>query len=256
MDLFSPFAPTTVDRDFKAGDDLIQIEKLNDDGSDVQLLAVGRRDDQGRITGQAHSVAGKWHGFAAGGEIELVAGKHYVDQVYAFAVRYPLGGALLRSDWVATRLRSGDWKLSAIVNLDYSLNVNEHNVYVFGEYFYNGFGVDDLPASPVLLPEPLQERLTRGEVFSLMKHYTAIGASVEWHPLVTQTLTLITNLTDLSHLIQTQVTYNPGDHQMLEAGIVFSLGHPGEEFGGVPLAGSRLTSGGGTQGYLRWVWYF
>ena len=59
MDLFNPFAPTAVDRDYKAGDDLLLIERLFSDGSDLQVLAVGRRDETGDFTGQAGSLAGK-----------------------------------------------------------------------------------------------------------------------------------------------------------------------------------------------------
>jgi hypothetical protein len=133
LDLFSPFAPTTVDQDYKAGDDLLLAERLLNGGGDLQLLAVGRRDLQGDRTLDVASIAGKWHGFVGTGELELVAGHHYRDQVYAMAVRIPLGGALVRSDLVATRLESGTWKLSGILNADYSLLLTGRNVYLFAE---------------------------------------------------------------------------------------------------------------------------
>ena len=40
LDPFNPFAPTAVDRDYKAGDDLVLIERLFDNGHDAQLLRV------------------------------------------------------------------------------------------------------------------------------------------------------------------------------------------------------------------------
>ncbi len=256
LDLFNPFAPTTVDQDYKAGDDLLLVERALAGGGNLQLLAVARRDDDEDLTAGAGSLAGKWHRFVGQGELELVAARHYRDRVFGAAWRFPLGGALLRSDLVATRLDAGTWKLSGIVNVDYSLVVAQRNVYLFGEYFHNAFGVRRLPASASGYPRPLTDRLARGELFNLMRDYLALGGSLEWHPLWSQTLSLIGNLHDGSLLLQTQLSHEPGDHQRLEFGLVEPLGGAGDEFGGVPVAGRALTVGGGTRVYLRWAYYF
>lgn len=257
MDLFSPFAPTTVDRDFKAGDDLLIVDKLFDDGSDLQFLGVARRDLDGDATADVASAALKWRKFLGGNELELFGGRHYRDQVYGGALRLPLGGAMLRTDLVATRLdEDGDWILSGILNLDYSFDLSGRPSYVFAEYYHNGFGVKSLPANPLLLPEALTERLLRGEVFNLMRDYLALGGNLQWHPLWTQSLTLIGNLQDGSSILQTTLSYVPSDHATVEAGITLPIGRAGEEFGGVPVAGDELTTGGALQAYLRWVYYF
>jgi len=260
MDLFNPFAPTTVDRDYKTGDDLVLVERLFADGSDLQLLGVGRRDAEQHFTGQAGSLAAKWRGLVGEGEVELMAAKHYLDRVYAAGLRWPLAGALLRSDVVVTHLDDGDWKVTYVVNADYSLELAGRSTYVFAEYFHNGFGVDALPASALLLPPPLLARLERGELFNLMKNYLALGGTYEWHPLWNQSLTVIGNLHDGSCLLQTQATFEPGDHQRLQVGVVVPIGRAGDEFGGVPLAtdarGDPITAGGALRGYVRWVYYF
>jgi hypothetical protein len=260
MDLFNPFAPTTVDRDYKAGGDLLLVERLFGDGSDLQLLAVGRRDDNGDVTEQVASFAGKWRGFVGQGEVELLAAKHFTDQIYGVSLRFPVGGALLRSDVVGTHLDAAGWRVSFIVNADYSLDVAGRSTYVFAEYFHNSFGVDELPDSILELPQSLRDRLDRGELFNVMRDYLALGTNYEWHPLWSQNLTLIGNLHDGSTLVQTQVTYEPGDHQRLQFGAVKPLGSAGDEFGGVPLAidlnSEPITTGGGLRGYVRWVYYF
>ena len=176
-------------------------------------------------------------------------------EVYALGLRLPLGGALLRSDVVATNERNSDWELSAVMNLDYSFSVRQKTVYVFVEYFRNGFGVDSLPDSAAALPENLLERVARGELFTLMKDYLAGGGTVQWHPLWSQTLTLIANLNDSSSLLQTQLGYEPGDHSRLEMGLVLPLGRRGDEYGGVPVLGEDVTSGGARQAYLRFVYF-
>jgi hypothetical protein len=129
-------------------------------------------------------------------------------------------------------------------------------VYLFAEYYRNGFGVSEMPGSIALLPEPLQTRLVRGEVFNVMRDYGALGVSVPWHPLVNQSLTLLVNLNDSSSLVQTSVSYEPGDHQRLQMGLVLPLGRAGDEFGGIPVIGSAVTSGGGARLFFRWLYYF
>ena len=262
-DLFTPFAPTAVDRDFKAGEDLVHVQRLFDNGSDIEFLAVGRRDADGDVTGQAGSAALKWHGFAGIAEIEAFAAKHYRDDVLGFSLRLPIGSALMRTDIVATKLSESfpgrQWRYSGILNLDYSFDVLGKSVYVFGEYYHNGFGVTDI-SDPALLPTALNERLLRGEVFNLMRDYAAIGGNVQWHALLTQNLTVLANLHDGSHLAQTSFAYNPGDHQQIEAGVVAPLGVDGEEFGAIPLVtlptGDLVTAGSGVRAFVRWVYYF
>lgn len=261
LDLFNPFAPTTVDQDYKTGDDLLHVERSLAAGGSVQALAVLRRDAEGERSTDAGSYAAKWHRFVGRGELELVAARHYRDDVFGAALRFPVGGALIRADLAATRLdMDGGWSVSGIVNADYSLLAGGRNVYLFAEYFHNDFGVADLPADPQAYPEALTVRLGRGELFNLMRDYLALGGSLEWHPLWTQSATFIGNLHDGSVLLQMQVSHEPGDHQRFEVGVVAPLGGVGDEFGGVPAgapAGSTtLTVGGGTRLYLRWGYYF
>ncbi len=256
FDLFNPFAPTTVDQDYKTGDDLLLVEHSLGHGGSVDLLAVGRRDASGDRTADAASFAAKVHRFIGRAEVDLMAARHFRDRVLGAGLRFPVGGALVRSDVVATRLESGTWKVSGIVNADYSLLAAGRNLYVFGEYFHSAFGVSRLPDDPAGYPEPLVTRLARGELFNLMRNYLAVGGTYEWHPLWTQSTTVIGNLDDGSVLLMAELSHEPGDHQHIDLGVVAPLGSRGEEFGGVPVAGRRLTAGGGTRLYLRWVYYF
>ncbi len=93
--------------------------------------------------------------------------------------------------------------------------------------------------------------MLRGELFTLMQDYSALGARLEWHPLLTQSLTLITNLHDGSSLVQTQFAFEPNDAQHVDAGYVRNLGGTGDEYGAIelPPPASGLTTGGGSQWY-------
>ena len=265
LDLFSPFSPTVVDRDYKAGDDLLLIDRLLPNGQDLQLLHVVRRDGESDISAAVASTAFKWHGYAGAWEIEALIAEHFDERVLGLSLRVPLGLALLRTDIVATRaqLPSGasEWRVSGIANADVTFNLGQRNAYAFVEYFHNAWGVDQLPDALGELPAELSERLLRGEIFNLMRDYVAVGGNLEWHPLVSQSLTFISNLHDSSTLLQTQLTYSPTDHQTLQVGWIESLGRSGDEFGGIPvgfnpsLPSMPATTGGASRFYLRWVYF-
>ena len=258
MDLFSPFSPTVVDRDYKAGDDLLLVERLLPAGQDLALLHIVRRDESGDVSSDVASTALKWHGYAGAGEFEVAAGRHYGERVGAVSARWPLGSALVRLDLVATENAQGEWVVSGIANTDVTFVVADKTIYVFAEFFHNGWGVGDL-SSLANLDVELTQRLARGEVFNLMQNYVALGTSIQWHPLLTQSLTTLTNLHDRSTLLQTQFSIQPGDNQSLDVGWVKALGRAGDEFGGVDLADvpglGPVTTGGGGRMYLRWVYF-
>jgi len=256
LDLFNPFSPTTVDRDYKVGDDMVLVDKLFGNGMDAQLLAVVRRNARQNVSSDSSSLAMRLRGFAGNIGWELAVGEHFEDQIYGLGLRVPLGGALMRTDLVFTDLNGGGWEFSGVINIDYSFTLRDKNFYVFAEYYRSGFGVDELPDSVVQLPEDLLKRLGRGEVFTLMKDYLAVGTTIEWHPLWNQNLSLLNNLDDGSSLLQSSLGFEPGDHSRLELGLVLPLGKQGDEYGGVPVLNDNFTSGGGKKAYFRYVYFF
>jgi hypothetical protein len=258
LDIFAPFAPTTVDRDYKPGEDMVKVDGVNTGGSDWQLLGVFRRTFDGKRTTSVDSFGGKWHSLIGDYEVELLGAKHYRDRVAGLSVKRAIYGAVVRTDWLVTDLDEGGFKISGIVNTDYSFTWLDRNWYVFGEYFHNGFGTNNHPVDLTRLSTALSERLLRGEVFTLMQDYTAVGARLEWHPLVTQSLTLITNLHDGSSLVQTQLSVEPTNSQHLDAGYVRNLGDTGDEYGAIelPPPAAAFTTGGGSQWYLRWTYFW
>ena len=227
MDLFNPFAPTTVDQDYKAGTDLIRIERLFDDGSDLELLAIARH---GEFDADTASVAFKYRALVGASELDVLAARHYGGGVVGLGLRVPIGGALIRSDLVAVDDEVG-WTLSGVVNVDYSFPIAQSSVYVFLEYFRNGHGVHRLPDDLGLLPDELTQRLGRGETFTLMRDYLAIGAQFNWHALVSQSLSLIANVRDASKVLQTSIGYDLSDAARLQIGLIKTLGGFGDEFG-------------------------
>ena len=254
MDLFNPFAPTTADQDYKAGDDLILVERLFGDGSDLQFLAVGRRTEAGDADPDASSVAVKFKGYFRDSEFELMAARHYDGAALGVGLRVPVAGALVRSDLVGIEDDAG-WTISGVLNVDVSFPAAGTSVHAFAEYFHNGFGVDRLPDDLDALPSSLTERLRRGESFNLMRDYLAAGVQFQWHVLVSQSVSLIANVHDGSMVAQASLGYDPSDASRLQFGLIAPLGGDGDEFGPLSI-GENLTVGGGTRGYLRFVYFF
>ena len=169
LDIFAPFAPTTVDRDYKPGEDMVKVDGVTDGGSDWQVLGVFRRTANGERTTSVDSFGGKWRGTLRNFEVELLAARHYRDYVTGTSIKHAIGGALLRSDWLVTDLDAGGYKISGTVNLDYSFTWQGRSWYVFGEYFHSGFGTNGQPPALNRLPVALRDRLLRGELFTLMQ---------------------------------------------------------------------------------------
>ena len=262
LDPFNPFAPTAVDRDYKNGDDLVLVERLLPNGHDLQVLHVMRRDDRQQLRSRVSSTATKWHGYLFDSEFELIAASHYDQDFVGLSIRQPLGPAVVRTD-LAWRegLQSGNrWRLLGIVNVDVAFPIRDRMAYVFAEYFYNDFGMQSMPGPADTIPQQLETALLRGEVFNLMREYLAVGASYQWHPLLTQSLSVISNLSDGSALLQGQLSIDSAQNQQLQFGFIGGYADPGDEFAPLSVTlspqGELLTQGGSDRYYLRWAWYF
>lgn len=252
LDLFSPFAPTTVDREFKTSSDLVLLEKLFSNGSDLQALYIGRSDTvSSSIASSTKAI--KYKGLTDSFEYEFVLADHYADEVVAASLQAPIGGALLRTDLVRSCGSSHCFN-SGIVNLDYTFSLKGAPLYAFVEFFNNAFGVKRLTPGNLDLPIFLVERQERGEVFNLMKRYVAVGAVFPLHPLWNQSVTSIRNLHDGGMLIQTFLTYDPSDHTRVQLGILAPFADEGEEFGQLSID-DESTSGGGWNVFVSLAYY-
>jgi hypothetical protein len=96
MDIFNPFSPSDIEREYKTGDDMVSTQFPMKKTGDFQLLYVPRREQvSGNVEWNQSSLAGKLH-FARGvTEFDIMAAKHYKDAVAGFG-RY--GGKRIYTD--------------------------------------------------------------------------------------------------------------------------------------------------------------
>jgi len=231
MDIFNPFDPTAVDKEYKSGDDMLYAQYLLRSGDDVQAVAVVRRDPMsGEVENDQSSLAFKYHGFWAGREYDLLATRHYGQTVLALGLSGDLGGAVWRGDLVWNDTATGA-VLTGVTGLTWSWSGGGHNWTGVAEYYYNGFGlaagnysVAGLAADPELLV-----RLARGESFNIGRHYLGVSVTLEATPLLNLTPNLFVNLGDPSAYAQFVLSYDWKQDLQLLAALSFPIGPEGSE---------------------------
>ena len=246
MDLVNPFDPAAVDTEYKAGDDMLYVQYLQDSGNDVQAAVVVRRDPlDGEVERRQGTAAAKYHGFAGGREYDLLLAEHYGDLVAGLGGSVSPGGAVLRGDLVVTDTDT-DTHLQLVANGSYSWTWRGRNMSGALEYHFNGFGQRDGRYDPASLAgnPDLLARLARGEAFTLGRHYLAGSVLVEMTPLWTVTPTVLVNVTDPSALLQLVTSFSLSDNMTFLGSLNVPIGPDGSEFGGIETGGDLYLSSG------------
>ncbi len=204
MDLVNPFDPTTIDTEYKTGDDMVYGQYLRDNGDDVQGAAVFRRDPaSGDVESDQGTVALKYHGFAGETEYDILVAENHGDTVFGLGGAGSLGGAVWRGDVVVTDTDS-DTIVEVVANLSHSWLWGEHNISGTAEYYFDR---DD-------------------------RNYLAGSLMIEMSALWTITPTLVANVDDPSALLQFVTQYSLGDNMTFLGSLNLPLGSNGTEFGG------------------------
>jgi len=258
MDLVNPFDPAAVDTEYKSGDDMLYTQFLRDSGDDVQGAHVIRRNlITGDVDGDESTTAIKYHGFAGEFEYDVLLAQSYGDSVLGFGGSKNVGGSVWTADAVVTRT-DNDTYAQFVTNLTYSWNWFDRNMSGAIEYFFNGFGQRTGAYDPLNLANnpDLVERITRGELFSIGRHYLAGSVTIEMTPLWGVTPTLLANLSDPSGLLQLVTNYSLSDNMNLLGSINVPLGPRGSEFGGVSAGQPDRYLSGGAGLFAQIAWYF
>jgi hypothetical protein len=263
MDLFNPFAPADIQRDYKVGDDMALVQLTLPHSADLQLLYVLRRDpDTNNAEADRNSLAGLLHFSAGTTGYDIMATRHYDDYVVGIGSSGIWGGAAWRLDATATFLDDGEGHntqnyFSGVANMDYSWNWWGKNWYGLLEYYYNGLGESDYPGA--LSNPDITNRLARGELFVLGKHYMSTEIQLELHPLLKIFITGINNMHDPSGILQPRAVWNVTQNLEMKIGAnIFygGNGNPGSEFGGFIIPGTNIHSRTPNNTYLWFNYYF
>jgi len=257
MDLFNPFAPTDIERDYKVGDDMALVQVATGNVGSLQLLYVPRRDPaDDNVKWNQSSLASKLHVSAGTIELDLMAAHHYSDQVVGIGSTGYFKAAAWRLDalWTILNESDADSYLSLVANMDYSWVWWRKNVYGFLEYYHNGLGETDYTAA---LSDPdLLKRLERGEIFTLGRDCVSGHIRVELHPLFNVALTATTNLADPSGFLQPYAIWDVFQNFQITAGGSIFYGDEGSEYGGFRLPGAAVTTHPADSAFVWLSYYF
>jgi len=258
MDIFNPFSPTAIDKEYKSGDDMLYFQYLLASGNDVQSVLIPRRNvASGNLHADESSLALKYHNTRGATDMDVLAARHFADNLLGIGFASDWQGAVLRGDAVNV-WNPGGPTLSGVISINYSWVWNHYNVSGYLEYYHNGYGISNEDYSPIALNKKseLLTRLLRGEIFTLRKNYLAGGMSVEFTPRWIFSPLLISNIDDGSWLTQWLATFDWQQNLTLLLGANIPMGGHGTEFGGIPTGSAGVYSGGGRSAYAQLAYYF
>jgi len=255
LDLFAPFAPQRIDRDYKPGVDALRVTVPVGDFSEVEVIAAGQGtrtpDDLSFASlGRFHSELGEGpssidFGYMVGGfHRDFVLGGFFSADVRGTGLRGEVSWTSPGCDPESAHpdLGCGNfWRVT--VGVDRLLTPR---LTLIAEASWNGFGAGGA-ADYARLAEA--DRVRRGEVTSLGRRYAGISLAWQAHPLLTISGAVLYNREDSSALFQPGFTWSVSDHVSIGAGLIGSTGHGvrdgvlGSEYGAVPVvAWTSLTA--------------
>lgn len=239
LDLFAPFAPQQIDREYKAGVDALRVTVPLGAFSEVEVIgaSLGPSVDRDGAVGALVRVK------RGPADLGLMGGRFHGDSVAGAFVSADVRGTGLRAEvaWAQSddpadlaRNRAVFWRGSLGVDRQLTPSVS----LVF-EQAWNGFG----SSSPSRYLRFLQaDRVLRGEVNALAQLYS--GTNVTWliHPLLTLNQSLLFNWNDRSSLWIPAFHWSTGNNSDVFFGVQVGTGRKPDrsevlrsEFGSVPF---------------------
>ena len=239
LDLFAPFKPERIDREYKPGVDAVRLTVQLGDFSQIELIGAG----QGKDLDEDFSVGALGRFNVGATDIGVMAGHFHGDNVLGGFVTSDLAGTGLRAEVAWTN--SGD-VLDALIGRESfwraSLGIDRQltpRITLIAEAAYEGFGGKD---AVDYLQIAIADRVRRGEITSLGRYYT--GVSMAWlaGPLITTGAAVLTNWTDGSTLIQPNMSWSLSDNSVVLFGVIMGFGKGIASFPAQPEIVARLGS--------------
>jgi hypothetical protein len=246
VDMFSPFSPTEIDREWRRGVDAARVEHRITDTSSAEVIAVGGETwDDCALLGRVRGYTGEIDG-------ELLFGKRAGDLMCGLTTSAVVGDAEVHGEAALFRTPEalpagglfGDEHLAAKAVLGASHTFGLGNgLTVLGEYHYSGFGLRDAEDATVWAAVPTyQERLLRGDMQILGRHALAAQSSYPLTETVTCALLVLLSPTDGSGQCSPSVVWDASEHVTVNGALFVpwgqgpSDGRLGSEYGSSPVS--------------------
>jgi hypothetical protein len=242
IDVFAPFAPNEVDREWRRGVDAVHAElrvpELSVLSADVYAI-FGRVDDAGL---RSFSLLGRIRALVGELDAEVIAGSRDGEAMAGGSISANVGDAELHGELAVFGtdgagidggfLGTRGVVAKGLVGGSYTIDV-WRGVRVALEYHYSGFGIEDVRADPsILFDARFQSRLLRGDSQLLGRHALALVLSSELSDEVSGAVSWLQSPVDGSGIVSTSFTWTQSDNLTLVLNALVPWGTPPS--GGVP----------------------
>ena len=209
VDVFNPFSPLEVDREWRRGVDAVRAEyRLSTTSSAESIAVFGESWEQS-------AWLGRWRGYLGDIDGSLIVGKRTEDFMTgatfsAIVAEAEVHGEVAVFDTPEAQpdgtLWGGDHTATKIVfGSSYTFDIG-NGLTVLGEYHYSDFGVKDAEDMVTRLQDPdFQQRFLRGDTQILGRQAIAAQFSYLFNEAVNGSFLVLTNPTDGSGVLSPSV---------------------------------------------------
>ncbi len=230
VDIFAPFSPLEVDREWRPGVDAVHAEVRASEHLSADV-AAGFGDS---FSIDKSAFIGRVRGFVGDVDGALLFGRRATDWMFAATSSAAVGDASVYGEaaWFYTNgqgvdggwLGSDRWVAKFVAGVNYSFDIGT-GLKVFAEYHYSGFGFPHILEATTLLAQPAyQARFLRGDSQILGRHAFALVASYDPFSDSTASLTAIMSPVDGSGLVSPSLTWTMSDRASLVGTAFFPWG--------------------------------
>lgn len=240
IDLFAPFSPLEVDREWRSGVDAVRADIKLTDRSSLDLVgAFGDTLDRSAFVARARGYAGTV-------DVEVAGGRRGEDLFVGMTSSAAVGDAEVHGEAAAFRIPSGMnhdvvWKVVLGGSYRFPLGAG---ILAYAEYHYSGFGAGRPGEIPARLATPsFVGRFVRGDMQILSRHAVGATGSYEASPEITYSGQWLHNPGDRSGVIAPAMTYTFNDAVSVLGSLYVPYGRPPEggvlksEYGAAALSG-------------------
>ena len=236
LDLFSPFSPEQLDRDYKSGVDSVKINLPLGNLSELEVIGgiLGSSLDRDGTLGALL----RWN--LGNVDVGFMGGSFHQDSVGGLFLSADVRGTGVRAE--VTYTSSGDKYDRLLDREDFwrgSIGITRQltpTISVTSELAFNGYGADDSENYALWY---LSDRMSRGEVNGYGKYYWGTSLTQQFHPLLIGTLTSLVNFTDTSVLLTPSVIWSLSDNSDVIAGAELGIGDGIRVLNEIPVLGSE-----------------
>ncbi len=196
VDLFAPFSPVEVDREWRRGVDAARAEYRFTSTTSGELLAVG-----GESLNES-AVLARLRGYLGNTDAEVLVGRRAEDELVGIVASRALGGAEVHGEVAAFRvpdpphdgtwLPSDDLVTKALFGSSYTFDVGL-GLTLLAEYHYSEFGLKEPTEAPLRLATDgdFRRRYLRGDTQILGRHAVGTQLSTPFSETWTGSLTVL-----------------------------------------------------------------